>query len=558
MSAKPRIAHLAGPNATIQNTPPLVTSNKARAKYGLPPRTQPDGGVPRYDVLRAQKIAAPATVYVEQFSAHPLEQDAAELYGPPDGYLDEQGRFAPERRSGGDRPVYAIELSPDDGYYPLPYMARQADGGAWEDECAVPLAPVEKARQGFFPDGSRSFAEIDQMGIGEDGNGNLISSLAEVDFHRIIPPAGYSKGLSAAMRTDIGEGDIPPEQRGRDYFAYKPWHLDVGPPRPGLARVANRAQAILGSGDYDGAIWTQGSPRIEETLFWLNLVLDVTVPVCGNAAQRMHGMISNDGPKNIVDSVEYITSRIWADEQGRNRAGVVLVAEQRVHAAREVMKVDARPGGFQIAGGHGGLLAGVGHGGVPRLMYVPATRHTWCSDLRLSQLPSEVPGLSGAMVRIKDAAGALLEDAMPKVSIVKDGSYYEDDYGSPAEENVDIVALLDAKLKKYPLSGFAVEGSSPYGRPVSSSRRHALTRAAYSGVPVVGCGRGNTEGFATARAPFIGGSNLTVTKARILLIACLLKFGTLPPAKDPGAPTPAEQKATAEKIALYQAVFDTH
>jgi hypothetical protein len=34
-----RIAHLAGPNATIQNTPPLVTSNKARAARGLPLRT---------------------------------------------------------------------------------------------------------------------------------------------------------------------------------------------------------------------------------------------------------------------------------------------------------------------------------------------------------------------------------------------------------------------------------------------------------------------------------------------------------------------------------------
>ena len=43
MNPKPRIAHLAGPNATIQNSPPLVTSNKARAKYGLPSLTGPDG-----------------------------------------------------------------------------------------------------------------------------------------------------------------------------------------------------------------------------------------------------------------------------------------------------------------------------------------------------------------------------------------------------------------------------------------------------------------------------------------------------------------------------------
>src|SRR6202158_4035794 len=87
MSRKARIAHLAGPNATIQNTPPLVTSNKARAKHRLPLLTNPDGTPARFDVLRPQRLAAPVTVYVEQFSAHPLEADAAELYGAPDGWL---------------------------------------------------------------------------------------------------------------------------------------------------------------------------------------------------------------------------------------------------------------------------------------------------------------------------------------------------------------------------------------------------------------------------------------------------------------------------------------
>jgi hypothetical protein len=29
--------------------------------------------------------------------------------------------------------------------------------------------------------------------------------------------------------------------------------------------------------------------------------------------------MSNDGPQNIVDSVIYISSRVWADAQGRNR-----------------------------------------------------------------------------------------------------------------------------------------------------------------------------------------------------------------------------------------------
>src|SRR2546426_313687 len=127
MPVKPRIAHLAGSSATIQSSPPLVTSNKAREKHGLPLVTGSDGAPLRFDVLRAQRLAAPVTVYVEQFSAHPLERDAAELYGPPDGYLDGKGTFHKERRGADDRPVYEITLQPEDGVYPLPYMARQAD-----------------------------------------------------------------------------------------------------------------------------------------------------------------------------------------------------------------------------------------------------------------------------------------------------------------------------------------------------------------------------------------------------------------------------------------------
>jgi L-asparaginase len=129
---KPRIAYFAGPNATIHSIPPLVTSNKARAKYGLPPLTGPDQGEPRFDALRPQRLARSATVYVEQFSAHPLERDAAELYGPPDGYLDAAGAFHKERQTPTDKPVFEVELRPEDGLYPLPYAARQADGRAWD------------------------------------------------------------------------------------------------------------------------------------------------------------------------------------------------------------------------------------------------------------------------------------------------------------------------------------------------------------------------------------------------------------------------------------------
>jgi L-asparaginase len=100
------------------------------------------------------------------------------LYGPQDGYLDADGTFSQERKSPKDRPVYEVELHPNDGYYPLRYITVQVDGSAWEEECAQPFAPEAETRQPFLPDGSRSFEEIDRLGIGDHGLGNLIGARA--------------------------------------------------------------------------------------------------------------------------------------------------------------------------------------------------------------------------------------------------------------------------------------------------------------------------------------------------------------------------------------------
>lgn len=565
MTNKPRIAHFSGDNATIQNTPPLVTSNKARMKYGLPPLGNADDTPARFDVLRPQRLAASATVYVEQFSAHPMERDAAELYGAPDGFLDVRGQFHKERQSPADKPVYEVVLDPDDGLYPLPYMGLQKDGRAWEEDSTDPFAPAERARQSFFPDGARLFEEIDRLGVGHHGHGNSISAFADVDFYRAIPAAGYTKGLSATERTDCGQGDIAPEERGRDFFSYRPYHLAASVPRPGLARITNVVQGVLASGKYEGGIWMQGSPRIEETSYWLNLLLDVIVPLCSNAAQRTHGEVSNDGPRNIIDTVQYITSRVWEDEAGKNRAGVVLIQEQQIFAARDVQKGDARPGGYITTGGHGGIIGAVGHEGPPTLTYLPTTRHTHRSDVNISRLPAQVDGvqrrgdtLVSVTVRIKDGKGSLLETAIPKVAIIKDGTYHADGYDLDPEREVDIKAIVDYHLAHAPLSGFVIEGLSPYGFMTSRTRHLMMRKAALTGMPVVRVGRGNNEGFSAPRDVFLGGRNLTATKARLLLMACLMRYGALPPARDPNNPTDVEMRAIRTKLDAYQAIFDTH
>jgi len=89
---KPKIVVFSGPRATIQNSAPLVTSADSPPGQG-------------FDLLRSQLLAAPVTVYIEAFSAHPLEKDVAELYGPPDGWVDpDTGEFSTTATDTATRP----------------------------------------------------------------------------------------------------------------------------------------------------------------------------------------------------------------------------------------------------------------------------------------------------------------------------------------------------------------------------------------------------------------------------------------------------------------------
>ena len=465
-------------------------------------------------------------------------------------------------------PVYEVTLHPDDGLYLLPYMARQADGKAWDDDCAHAGAPEQLARQPFYPDASRLFEEIDRFGLGEvSGLNNLLASKADYDFLRVVPSAGYKKGLPAAARTDIGEGDIAPERMGHEFFNYRPFHLWRDPPRAMLARVANAVQAAMDSGKYAGAIWLEGSPNLEETLMWMNLVIDTTLPVCGNASQRPHGSLGNDGDHNVVDAVEWILSEAWKDADGGNAAGVVAVLDQLIYAARDVQKADARPGGYTATGGHGGIIGSMGHApGGPLLTYIPARRHTHNSAVNLRRLPQNVSGvrrINGVVkqlpVQIKDNAGWLLASALPQIRFAKTARYLPSGTELDGDNEVGIRARIEKNLAEEPLAGFIAEGqagNAKLARPLDA----ALIEAVFSGMPVVRVGRGNAEGIIprTRDGLTIGGNNLTANKARILLTACMLKLGALPPAADAKKPTAQEIDAIKRTVAEYQAIFDTH
>jgi hypothetical protein len=547
--ALPQIAVFSGPTATIQNTPPLLTSDGS-------------GGV--RDTLRAQRLAASAVVYVEQFSAHPLEADSGDLYAPPDGYATADGQILPADAGPGvgRTPVLRVELRPADGPFLLPYAARTRGGAPWLGPGLADGGPEGEQRQTFFPDASRLYEEIDRFGVDSQGYGHPLSARARFAFFRAIPSGGYRKGLSGDRRTDHeldggrpvpATADLPPEQRGTDYFGYFPRHLRTEPDMAALARATNLVQRTLGSGEFGGGQWLEGSPTTEESMYWFNLLLDASVPLVGHSAQRPHGTLSADGDRNVVDGVRYLASRAWADSEGRDAVGTVMIVDEVVYASRQVAKTDARPGNYVATGGFGGIVGSVEGSGAPVLTYLPNLRHTWSSDLRLTRLPSSVPGLSRAQVTVRDAAGDLVPAAMPEVTIVTYARYA--DGGCNAAQ---IAAWLGHAQAAHPLAGLVAEGANPYGA-VEPEADDALRLAALAGVPVVKCGRGNTAGFTPRQEPWaISANNLTATKARVLLLAALLKFGALPAAADPCRPRPEELAAVHTAVAGYQHVFDTH
>jgi L-asparaginase len=230
--------------------------------------------------------------------------------------------------------------------------------------------------------------------------------------------------------------------------------------------------------------------------------------------------------------VNYIQSRIWADGEGRNRLGIVAIQDRQFFAAREVTKVDARAGGYIASGGHGGILGQFTHANVISLMYLPAYKHTHLSQVNVTRLPERVAavrlgvgGLERFDLALKDKNGRLLENAIPSVAIVKDGTYCGEDFGDDPAPEEDLDYLVKHKLRTGRLVGFIAEGITPYGKLPSEVRNAILERAIFSGVPVVRVGRGNPEGFSDLDPIFISGSNLNAIKAPPATDGCLDETG---------------------------------
>jgi L-asparaginase len=305
-----------------------------------------------------------------------------------------------------------------------------------------------------------------RIGIVATGGTIQNTPAGRIPVEEVWARAGTYAG-DPAPAVDLRVTDIL--RAGSETFGPSEWHS-----------ITAAVQSMVDDGDTDAVVVTHGTFTAEETAYLLHLSIDTDKPIVVVVSQRKHGMAGNDGDRNLIDAVRVATSPT------ARGLGVMLVANEEIHCAREVTKENQRPGAFSSPA--------VGPIGTIELDAVslyraPLRLHTAASRLRRTDLV----------------------DA-PRVDIV------------PAYAGADAAAIrasLDAGARAIVLQGFAYSGRG------SDEQMVALEEVARDGVPVVYASRGRGGRIpAVPEAWWIRADNLTAQKARVLTILAMARgFG---------------------------------
>ena len=244
------------------------------------------------------------------------------------------------------------------------------------------------------------------------------------------------------------------------------------------ALVALCEQLVREHPDLAGIVIGHGTATLEETAYFLNLTVKVSVPVVVVGAQRPSSALSSDAGMNLVNAI-----RVAASSDSRNM-GVLVVMNDEIHAAREVTKTSTlRLQTFRTP--DFGVL---GHADGDAVVFYrrPVRRHAPDTEFDIAKF-----------------------EALPRVDI---------SYSYAGGDGIAVRAFMAAGARGIVAAGFPPGFCTP-------GEIDALTEAVGQGVVVVQSTRGGSgrtfRGTKLREAGFLIADNLNPQKARILLALAL-------------------------------------
>ncbi|CAM3778632.1 type II asparaginase [Parendozoicomonas haliclonae] len=143
-------------------------------------------------------------------------------------------------------------------------------------------------------------------------------------------------------------------------------------------KLANRINELLAQDDTDGIVITHGTDTIEETAYFLNLVVKSDKPVVLVGAMRPSTAISADGPLNLYNAVSL------AGSESAKGKGVMVVLNDTIHGARGVTKTNtASVNTFESK--NGGPLGYMSYG-KPSWVRQSPYKHTYQTEFDISDI----------------------------------------------------------------------------------------------------------------------------------------------------------------------------
>lgn len=247
-----------------------------------------------------------------------------------------------------------------------------------------------------------------------------------------------------------------------------------------LLKLAKRINELLASDDVDGIVITHGTDTLEETAYFLNLVVKSDKPVVVVGAMRPATAISADGSFNLYNAV-----KIAGSPQARGK-GVMIELNDRIGSARYITKTNTT-GTDTFKSVEQGYLGVVSGGNV--FFYNESTRkHTTESVFDVTNLTS-----------------------LPQVDILyeyqNNGSYFYD-------------AAIAAGAKGIVVAGSgngSMSSASSKGAAAAASKGVVVVRSTRTGSGVV------THSSSDDKAGMVSSDSLNPQKARILLMLALTK-----------------------------------